>query len=232
MAWNEAETIHLTIKHYKEFCSRIIIYDNYSDDGTPDIARQMGCEVKQFGIAGVLDDREYTKLKNNCWKGSDADWVIVVDADEIFIPPDIWNVDVTIYQTFGWNIYSEKIPVSDWIEITTGVRDDQYSKLVCFNPNQITEIGYIHGCHIARPTGNVNYSNGLFPLLHYRNVGGIDRLIKRHDIYQKRLSDWNIKWKCGHHYSEEVSKKKSYYFTKLQESKPLVNAKEMQYMRM
>lgn len=209
IAWNESETIHLTIKHYQQFCSRIILYDNYSDDGTPEIAKSMGCEVKSFGIHGVLDDREYTKLKNNCWKGSKADWVIVVDADEIYCPPDLWNIDVTIYRTFGWNVYSHDIPKDNWLEITTGFHDPNYSKLCCFQPSKIKEIGYVHGCHIAKPVGDISYSNGAFPLLHYRNVGGPERLVKRHALYRPRMSEWNKRWRCGHHYEQSDEQRRS-----------------------
>lgn len=203
IAWNEAETIALTIKHYKKFCRNIFIYDNHSDDDTVKISLAMGCQVRIFGHVGVLDDREYTNLKNNCWKGSDADWVIVVDADEIFIPPSPWNIDVTVYKTYGWNVHSPEMPTDNWLEITTGLHDPNYSKICCFNPKQVHEIGYVHGCHVAKPKGNIVYSNGEFLLLHYRNVGGPYRLANRHALYRKRLSDWNIHWKCGDHYNHE-----------------------------
>lgn len=90
VAWNEAETIHLTIKHYKAFCSHIILWDNHSTDTTREIAKALGCTVKTFGKEGELSDRAYMELKNECWKknhpGKDRrDYVIVVDADEILV---------------------------------------------------------------------------------------------------------------------------------------------------
>lgn len=56
IAWNENETIHLTIKHYQQFCSKIIIYDNYSTDNTRSICESMGCEVK------LLVSREFFRM--------------------------------------------------------------------------------------------------------------------------------------------------------------------------
>lgn len=209
IAWNESETIHLSIKHYQQFCLRIIIYDNYSTDNTREIALSMGCEVKLFGIEGVLDDREYTKLKNNCWKGSKADLVFIVDADEIIriLIPDIGIKDETIFRTHGWNVFHHEVPVNSWEEITTGFYDIQYSKLCVFNPKKIKEINYVHGCHIAKPEGYIKYHTQPMILFHYRNVGGPERLVQRHALYRPRMSEWNIKWKAGKHYLDEDNKR-------------------------
>lgn len=215
MAWNEAETIHLTIKHYQKFCDKIFLYDNFSTDNTREIAESMGCEVKLFGIKGVLDDREYTKLKNSVWKGSDADWVIVVDADEILWHPqmEVYLIDNkrwgnTICPTFGWQVVSHGLPRETWEEITTGFHYDNYSKMCIFNPKEIKEIGYIHGAHVAEPKGNVKFSDERLTLFHYRNIGGPERLVKRHAMYRERMSDWNKRWNAGGHYLYEDSQRR------------------------
>lgn len=216
IAWNESETIHLTIKHYQKFCSKIIIYDNFSDDNTREIAEAMGCEVKLFGVKGVLSDVEYTKLKNNCWKGSTADWVIVCDADEILFPIENLHQrfartrfeEHTIIKTFGWNVFSMDLPRETWTEIKTGFYDANYSKLCCFNPKEIKEINYVHGCHVAKPIGNVIFSEIIIPLFHYRNVGGPDRLIKRHAMYRPRMSQHNLKWNMGGHYLHDDERRR------------------------
>jgi glycosyltransferase involved in cell wall biosynthesis len=235
IAWNEAETIALTIKHYQKFCDKITLYDNFSDDNTREIAMSMGCEVKLFGVKGSLDDREYTKLKNNCWKGSDADWVIVVDADEILDPGFRHSMTftdgelseskfitvleqekskgATIIKTYGWQVMSHEMPKEDWLEIKTGYHYENYSKLCCFNPKEIKEIGYVHGCHVAKPTGNVVFSTEILPLFHYRNVGGPDRLIKRHALYRARMSEWNTRWNAGGHYLIDDNKRRKEWET-------------------
>jgi len=114
IGFNESETIHLTIRHYKTFCRNVYYYDNFSTDDTRDIAELEGAIVRMFGIEEQLNDQEYIKLKNNCWKGSDADWVIVCDADEI-----LWHenlIDIlqaakkppikTLMVTQGYNMFS------------------------------------------------------------------------------------------------------------------------------
>lgn len=227
LAFNESETIHLTIKHYQQFCNKITIYDNFSDDNTREICESMGCEIKLFGIKGVLDDKEYLKVKNNCWKNSNADWVIVCDADEIlyfnlstFYPNRFEDDSATIFKTQGFNIFSNDLPKESWTEINTGIPDDKYSKLICFNPKAIKEINYVYGCHEAKPEGDVRYSEEVLPLLHYKHVGGAQRIADRHALYNSRLSDWNKRWKCGFQYSEPREQTIKYFNECLAKSRP------------
>lgn len=207
IAWNEADIIRLTIEHYKQFCDRVILYDNYSDDGTAEIARDLGCEVRSFGRKGELSDPEYLKVKNYAWKFSEADWVIVVDADEILYHPNIKalledNIDrSTIFNTVGWNVFSHSMPVNSYMEVKTGKVDGNYSKLCIFNPKKVTDINYVYGCHVAKPAGEVVYAWEKLILLHYRNIGGPARLVKRHALYRERLSEINRRFKLGIHYT-------------------------------
>jgi glycosyltransferase involved in cell wall biosynthesis len=207
IAWNEADIIAFTINHYKQFCDKIILFDNFSDDGTPEIARSLGCDVRTFGRPGELSDPEYLKVKNYAWKFSDADWVIIVDADEIIWHPNIKQTlqknigSSTIFKPTGWNIYSHAMPINNYLEITTGILDNNYSKLCVFNPKKITDINYVYGCHVAKPTGDVVYSSDNLFLLHYRNIGGPSRLVKRHASYRPRLSEINRRFKLGIHYT-------------------------------
>jgi glycosyltransferase involved in cell wall biosynthesis len=219
IGFNESETIHLTIRHYKAFCRNVFYYDNFSTDNTRDIAEREGAIVKLFGIEGQLNDQEYTKLKNNCWKGSDADWVIVCDADEILT--FIYHDYCTIVRTQGYNMFSETVPGETWLEINTGIPDNNYSKLICFNPKAIKEIGYVYGCHEAKPTGEVKFSTHTANLLHYKHVGGAERLVKRHALYASRLSAINKKWALGSQYAEPPEKTRKYFYDNLALAKPI-----------
>lgn len=242
IAFNEAETIHLTIKHYQSFCDRVIIWDNHSTDNTREIARLMTCIVKTFGVKGELSDRAYMELKNECWKkthpGQDRrDWVIVVDADEILFIPDhynkgqaFWfssylesykNKSVTICDTQGWNVFSHDMPKESWLEITTGYPEENYSKNVIFDPKQITDINYHIGGHVCKPRGNVVWSDETLYLLHYRNVGGPQRLVDRHNLYRPRMSKENLQRNWGHHYLMTDEERIKEWESKYQKSKPL-----------
>jgi len=214
VGWNESETIHLTLKHYFGFCEKVTLFDNYSNDGTPDIARSMGAEVKHFGTPGVLSDDDYLTVKNNCWKKSKADWVIIVDADEI-----LWDghnlysgpttgdhlykasdSGATIIKTIGFDVVSHEMPRLNFFEVQNGYRNENYSKLAVFNPKEIKEINYKYGCHVAKPTGNVVYADSSLLLMHYRNIGGPQRLVDRHALYRPRMSEKNKRFGLGCHY--------------------------------
>lgn len=211
IAWNEAELIGLTVAHYQQFCTKIIVFDNHSTDGTRDIATYMGAEVRLFGIPGVLDDKEYLRIKNFAWKGSKADWVIVVDCDEILWHPNIhkiysplWDAHSSghsFFATQGWDVVSHHPAAFSITSQKTGYANDNYSKSVIFNPRMIREIGYVYGCHQAKPVGLIRYSPHLLMLFHYSNIGGPERLCRRHAAYRARLSENNKRWGLGIHYT-------------------------------
>lgn len=196
IAWNEAETISFTIKHYQAF-SKVILYDNFSDDQTREIALEMGCEVRMFGRVGELNDAEYLKVKNRAWKGSKADFVIIVDADEILQEPK--DFSGTIWKTKGFNIYSNDVPRESFSEIMTGHWDDNYSKSVIFSP-KLTDINFTYGAHKSDPKGEVIYSPEVLTLFHYRAIGGAERMVKRHEQYRKRMGYLNRTLGLGCHY--------------------------------
>ena len=210
------------IRHYQKFCDRIIIYDNHSTDGSAELARSLGCEVVAFGTK-FFDDQVNMDLKNNCWKNSNAEWVIVADFDEI-LTSDIthWNLSknewqpnpsmalnmirdiekATIIKTIGWQIMSDEMPKEDILELTNGYRFDNYSKNIIFNPQAIKEINYNPGAHRCSPVGDVVWSEESLYVLHYKHIGGVERTIKRYKEYQKRMSPYNRKHGHGRHYNQ------------------------------
>lgn len=236
ITWNREDSIHLTINYYKKFCSKIVIFDNFSTDNTRDIATALGCEVRLFGKEGLLDDGEYLKIKNGCWKGSYADWVIVVDDDEILYNEDLLFIlkqarlnGETIFKPQGFSVHSDEMPKKSWLEIQQGHKDENYSKLCVFNPKAITAINYVYGCHEARPEGRLVWGRNKLYLLHYRSVGGVERLIARHKEYVKRFSPINLKWGLGSHYKELEEIKKRQWKDGLEKSVPFIKAGILSY---
>ena len=218
ITWNREDTIHFTIQHYQSFGCKVILFDNFSTDTTRDIAERMGCDVRLFGRAGELDDQTYLDIKNHAWKRSEADFVIVVDDDEILWHPRLLEElkeakarGNTIFETRGFNIHSDLMPVNDWLDIQTGEQNANYSKTCIVDPKKVKDIRYHFGCHYSRPVGELNYHPVKLYLLHYRDVGGVERLIARHKLYQGRLSEVNKRYNLGHHYTEsEQSKRKQW----------------------
>jgi len=226
VAWNEAETIHLTIKHYQQFCQNVIIWDNHSTDNTREIALSMGCKVKTFGKPGELSDRAYMDLKNSCWKkthpGKDRrDFVIVCDADEILSGFPEFVSEATIYKTIGWDVFDYNVPRETWFETTNGHYQENYSKCVIFDPKAITDINYRIGAHTCSPKGRVLWGKESIFLMHYRNIGGPQRLVERHKLYRERMSEENKLKGFGVHYTWDDEIRIREWEEKYSISKPL-----------
>lgn len=219
MAFNESDIIRFTIKHYQKFCESITLWDNHSDDGTPDIARSMGCDVKQFGKEGELHDGVYLTLKNNCWKMQNTDLVIMCDADEVLIEPPKELGNYTIWQMEGFNMFSEELPKEDWSEINKGIPDGNYAKHLIFSP-RVKDINFLPGCHQARPRFPV-WSNEKLRVCHFKHVGGIQRVLDKNKLYRTRLSRYNKEHQFGIQYSFPDQQVIDYYNSSLQNSKAL-----------
>jgi len=203
MAWNEEEIIALTIKHYQKFCSKITILDNWSTDRTREIAEARGCYIQSFGIAGILNDKEYVKVKNSCYLNSQYKYVIVCDADEILWHPDIKQIlerdTGNIFNIIGYDIFSNDMPKDDFLEIQTGQFSPNYCKKIIFSPS--VKINFRLGAHVCAPQSRLIPSSETLTLFHYANIGGYQRLSDRHAIYRKRLSKVNKHFGLGCHYS-------------------------------
>jgi glycosyltransferase involved in cell wall biosynthesis len=231
LCWNEKDILPFVIKHYQKFCGKIIILDNHSTDGSDKLAESLGCEVRKFGNK-YFDDSENMKVKNECWKGSQADWVIVCDCDEVLCPP-LLNRDEkkvlacltrtwTIIKTQGWQIMSDSMPKDDLLEITNGYPFDNYSKSIIFSPKHITEMNYNPGAHRCDPKGNVVWSEETLYVLHYKHIGGIERTIKRYAEYKPRMSPANRRNGWGIHYNRSIPSLQQEWKERMAKSKPLI----------
>ena len=197
--WNDIEYLPFLKIHYGSFCNKIVMYDNYSTDGSVNFAKKLGFEVRTFGKKGELNDQYYLDVKNNCWKEEKhkSDYVIVCDADEFIKIPD--KLTCSIPRMEGYNMVSDQMPKHSIFDINTGEPSESYSKWAIFSPSRIKDINYVHGCHVAKPVGDLS-NHDTCQLYHYRQIGGVDRLIKRHEQYRERMSAFNKKHGMGFHY--------------------------------
>ena len=215
VCYNEEFMVPYFLKHYS-FAEKIFVYDNGSTDRSVDLLRQdPRCEV--FSFTSKFNDDINRKIKNNCWKRhrGQCDYVIVCDFDEFLhsnIPIiDILqhfrnkNISIDLFKAKGFNMASEApldpgLPLVE--QVSHGVLDPMYSKVVLFNPNTIRDINYTHGAHEARPVG-IRKRLRLGPalnLLHYKFVGGIPRVHARYRELKQRLSQFNLKHRMGLQY--------------------------------
>lgn len=206
--WNDSFYLPFIKEHYGKFCSKIVMYDNYSSDDSYGLAKRLGFETRSFGVRGQLNDQDYLDVKNNCWKEErgKSDYVIVCDADEFIVCPE--NLKSSAPKVIGFNMISDFLPKIKITEINSGSLSESYSKQAIFNPNEIEEINYVHGCHVNNKTGNITtFENDTCFLYHFRQIGGIDRILNRHKEYRDRMSLFNKKHGMGIHYLHSDEKK-------------------------
>lgn len=200
IAWNEERLIDQFIDWYS-FASKITILNNYSTDRTVEIAISKGCDVKVFG-SNEQDNLIMNQTKEECWKDSKADWVIVCDIDEFLYHEDLLNVlqntEATVIKCEAYNFASE-YPENVY-NVREGVRSELYDKCVCFRPDKITSMNWTTGCHTCSPEGDVSYLEGVVKLLHF-NMLGRQELKDRHIAYLERTSESDKKHGYGIHYS-------------------------------
>lgn len=215
LCWNEAKILPFVLRYYEEFVDHFYIYDNFSDDDTDVILiNNSKVTVRKFDTDGQFNDLVHQKIKNTVWKKSrgKADWVIVIDMDELIYHPCINEflnkTEYSIFKPKGFNMVSSDFPKIDFKitdQIKVGIPDDKYAKMVLFNPHRIVDINYEPGAHEAYPIGIVSVVESKdFKLLHYKNLGP-DYVIGRIMEYNKRMSEINKEMGLGFHYEKQKS---------------------------
>jgi len=191
ICYNEELILPYFIKHYQGINAKITVYDNGSTDNSIDILKSAGCEIIPYDTAGQIRDDIYAEIKNNCWKKSRADWVIVCDMDE-FLVVDFNPQKYTIINSRGYDMVG--LPGTN-----LGVRNTWYDKHLMFRPDAINEINYSVGGHRCKPTGKVVGSKEFATLLHHKYISE-EYTLNRFNMYEKRLSDINKHYGWGKEY--------------------------------
>lgn len=226
ITYNESHFVKNFLTAYKE-AERIVVYDNMSTDNTRELLKEDDrVEIRDYYSNGQIRDDLYLSIKNNCWKEArgKADWVIVVDFDEIFTRARIINdvpvldLDLTdayyngwnVFRPYGYNMVSLEAPLyaegHPFEYSKKGVFHNPAIKMCCFRPDQISEIRFEPGCHTANPLdmdGKIDnvriLMNQDFKLLHYK-FWNVDHYMKRMKDYQTRMSNQNKEHGWGWHY--------------------------------
>jgi len=201
--YNEEIIIQHTIDFYKKVLREhgIIFnfYDNGSTDNTVDILKRNDCNVGTFNTNNEIRDDYLIKFKNNVWKGSKADFVIIIDCDEwVEINPNVLS-NVTIVKSEGWDM----IENNDLANLKYGVRHIPEDKTCVFSPKYIKEINYTIGSHDCNPEGLLMYPEKDFRLFHVKPYS-LDYMIKKFEESKKRLSSINKENGWGNHYNMTI----------------------------
>ena len=160
---------------------QMTILDNESTDNSTEIAKNLGCKIKTVNTDNILNIFTFHNIRNELWKTSEADWIIICDMDE-YLCMNQRDLDeeekngATLIKTQGYNMVadSQSPTLSDITigEINQGIEDKHYSKTICFNKNFIHHMAYGAGGHLCFPAGKrVQYSKKTYPLYHFKYLG-------------------------------------------------------------
>lgn len=147
---------------------RITIYDNESQDGTAELAEFLGCRAVSYSTDGELRDSKYMEIKSNCWRASDADWILIVDLDEWV---DIRPQDLDAFDAHNVTIIDPQQMILVWendtlalvSSIPKGLVDASametqfYGKTNLFNCHAITDFAICPGGHHVNVSGRLKW---------------------------------------------------------------------------
>jgi hypothetical protein len=206
ICYNEEVLMPYFLRHYLSFCNHVTIYDNMSTDRSVELCDgNSKVTTIPFKSDDSLRDDMHKNIKNNCWKGSKADWVIVCDFDEF-----VYNFDgkvakdYTIISPEWWEMISDHLPTTKgqiYEEINQGIPKGRPAKCLMFRPKFIKEINYAVGAHSLDAKGQVRMLNtNKILTLHYKMLS-LKYYLDRTTLLRTRLSEMNKKKGWGFHYN-------------------------------
>lgn len=214
LCFNEAKMILHTLNYYSKICSKITIIDNQSTDNSIRLARNFkNVTFKSLESGNEYVEDQLTESRNNCWKGSTADYVIVCDMDEFLYDEHLVEKllqakeqAIIMPMVIGYNMMSDDFPNDYDQPITSqvkhGVKSCRFDKNIIFDPKRVKEINYRPGAHICYPQfyeGTVTDPLMELKLLHYKYLGR-DYLYQKHEGYMNRMSEISREKKHGYEY--------------------------------
>ena len=240
LTWNESRILSYLVRHYRTFCQGIVIHDLGSEDETVLMARILGCDVIAHDANSRLDDLLNRKIKNECWTGTDADWVICADADEFIYFPDGHEATLEAYDSarfpivkpMGFEMLSSKFPTTGgqiYDEIREGAPEGRwYSKPILFSPKLVKAIDFSVGAHQAAVRlndgghlmldENSPVTQPACYLLHFKHIRPLEEVARRYDEMRSRMSSANIEHRWGNFKPgiEHAVEKRNYIMKNLQ----------------
>ena len=157
--WNEEKMLDFYLKHYSQFCEKIVFFDNESDDKSHAIINSYpNTEIRSYSTGGTFDDHAHLALKHMAVEESigNCDYVIIGDCDEFIVHEDLTGFlqehlgKTAVFFPAGFQMASTEFPSTEgqiYDHIKTGEPSPWYSKPIMLNPNMIHELAWVEGCH-------------------------------------------------------------------------------------
>lgn len=81
---NEENFIWFSLMSVLDFVDKILVWDTGSDDKTVEAVKTINSKKIEFKEVGKVDDVEFTKMRQSMLEQSKADWILILDGDEIW----------------------------------------------------------------------------------------------------------------------------------------------------
>lgn len=226
ICYNEEKIIPFVINYWKYLqVNHVYVANNNSTDKSVELLSQYPdwITIKTYNDNVDFNDKWNNDYKNNIWKGSDADFVIICDMDECIYSKDfISNLDymmendVDVCTPIGTNVYSYRFPIlfnpNMLVHELNSIRFKFCkfeSKQLIFRPDKVKEINYTMGAHDSKP---IRYDNSnckviggksfKIPMINlHLKMFGLDYILFLYHRNASRLSEINKKHNWGWHYT-------------------------------
>lgn len=234
--YNEEFQLQFALDYWKLLITdeselHVTYYDNMSTDNSVQLLSQYDwITVKQFDTNGEMNEQILTHIRNNCWKGSKADWCIVVDVDEVFYSKNIiaelkkmkeekvGAVACNWYALCGDFVpeHKEGLLLHDqigrvykqYINHREGFKE--YGKIQLFNPKLAIDMHYSMGMHFAFPHCQIVYNPNIIQI-HFDKGYGIQwRIKKRKELWERLNPQLKQIGVCAEYGFSEDKMKKEY----------------------
>ena len=89
--YNEEKILPYIIEYWKQYATKVIVYDNGSTDNSLKILSQYSwIEVREFDTENTFDPEKISQYKSFCYADAigKADYVMVCDIDEVLLPTE------------------------------------------------------------------------------------------------------------------------------------------------
>ncbi len=211
--YNEEYLLPYMIEFYKGNipCIEFHFYDNGSTDRTKEIIISTGCNLHSFNTGNEIRDDLLTQHKNECWKSSNADFIIVCDTDELVNISEscIANLKGNIAAHNAYDMIGSESPK----DVCNGLRNPVCDKVFGFKPKEIEFMNFGVGAHSCSPVAKEGFTveqYEVFPMYHMRYLGE-DYIVNRYKEYSSRLSQINKQHAWGWHYSKSEEEIRNEY---------------------
>ena len=207
------------VRHYMSYAQKLVIHDAGGGRSLEDREAMIpGVSVVPWNCPEV-NDQKYAELRNSCWKGTDADWVIVADLDELIYFPEgaveslgaYTRMGAAVPKPHGFEMFSETYPTGGgqiYDEIKQGAPDNKwYSKPILFRTALVSDMRFGLGSHEADPVLHDErrfhvgpkwpFAKPVCYLLHFHHIGPAEEIGAKYDATITRMCAANKRNRWG-----------------------------------